>query len=684
MSPTLEKDTLKIMKSDNPAVQRDGKLEPQGRTFSTFCNVFEVPSGIPLPWRYIVGSLLTVIYLVGAILLFSFYLKQTRENEKSTVIDDKFVSLKDLKEAENDGYICTCDFPPEIRSVVKEDTRNKTFNRCYTPEEAETVKGELNILQYNSEWNDVLYNDIISQLTNKKFKSRLFNDGLRPRWKSYELRAQAINDSSEATFGTHLADLSSKLDAMGYVGKVGYADLEYLRGDDFLTVPPGFIQARIEYNCTNCSACESLWKKYDSDQALSNSNDSWVFCDEYSSHVPGQVEGCSGFCRYFRTHDRPWGVELNKKADELKTYVDDPKNPTVIFHPRLLYANISEVEHNVSYNLTFLEVDRQGTTWLILTDDFGRVPECGENKTKLVICTGRSICEIAPTYSFQSVNSEELNAQCEFYATGPDYQINRTKCEEIVSGADLRFVIDSKTPSESVSDILCQDYKCQAVIPTQVLSDSQWTGEAALNNLVFEPATKTSSASGLCTNNYTDVLVVYEDENEGKGFEERISRIHKLNCSSGNSKGSGNSKLCWLTVWYKNMTDTYQDPWKQYNFSEDEDESGKTMFACYKFREKSFRSRMWDFFGIVSGIIGSWLLILSCIYWGFLRTPPRKLAFLFGPLPSQSDDPAPAPSVSSNIYEGEKTKSTWESRLDVETNRRMADFPSERIGPYTL
>ncbi|KAG6541100.1 hypothetical protein Mapa_017471 [Marchantia paleacea] len=672
MGSKLESDTaplaINTIKSDDPAVQtmKDGEVQSKGwiLRFSQYWNVFEMHPDTkdPRPWRFILGSLLTVMYIIGAVILFTYYALETKKDGRPTKISDRFVQRRELGTISTDGYMCSCDFPAEIQSAIKPDTRNKTFNRCYNPEE---TRKELNVMQYASYHNQSVW-DMTAQLTNKNIQFREFADGHRLFWESYELKALAIIDDWNTSFGTPLANLSAKMDSMGYVGEVGVSNLAYLRDDRFFTVPPGFIRATVDYNCTSCDGCEKLWNQYSSTQARNDSKEynlAWVFCDEdpHSSHVVGQVEGCSGFCRFLRTHDRPWGVELSKIAEELLLYVNNTTNggkPEVYFMPRLLYANISTIRNNENYTLYFLEVDREGTAWVQLLKLFGEIPECGSDDSQVLICTGASICEFAPTYSFQSVNSEELHVQCENYATGIDFQIDRQKCERIVSEPNLRFVTDLK--NTRVSNILCEDFQCQRVLATKI-KGRRPLGEAALNHLVYRPASSTSSVPRVCTNAYTDVLVVYEDEGEGKEVEKRLLSIHELNCTSGSSTG------CWLTGRYKNMTDTSKENWKQHVFSPEEIKSGETMFACYKFDKRSKEWWLWTFFGNVSGIIGSWLLTLSCVYWAVTRPAPRASVFSQGSSPSHPDAPRPPPSVSLKTFEGYNLRSTWQTSFDIES-----------------
>ncbi|KAG6541105.1 hypothetical protein Mapa_017476 [Marchantia paleacea] len=671
MGSKLESDTaplaINAIKSDDPAVQtmKDGEVQSKGwiLRFSQYWNVFEMhpDSQDPRPWRFILGSLLTVIYIIGAVILFTIYVLEAKKDGRPTIIRNKFVDSTEW--SDTDGYICSCDFPAEIQSAIKSDERNKTFNRCYNPEES---RKELNVMQYASRHNPRV-SAITAQLTNKKSEDRGFQYGHRLIWESYELKALAISDPFNTSFGAPLAHLSAKLDSMGYVGQVGYLTLQSLSELAFFTVPQGFIRATVEYNCKNCSSCEKLWERYNSENAMNNDhNDAWVFCDEdpHSSRVVGQVEGCSGFCRFFRTHDRPWGEELSRMANDLLLYVHNTTNggeTRVYFQPRLLYTNISTIHNNENYTLYFLEVDREETAWVKLLEYFVEIPECGSDDSQVLICTGASICEFAPTYSFQSVNSEELHVQCENYATGIDFQIDRQKCETIVNEPELRFTTDMK--NTSVSNILCEDFQCQRVLATQIVYKNSWVrGEVALNHLVYRPAVFTSYVPEVCTNTYPDVLVVYEDEGNGKEVEKRLLSIHELNCTSGSSTG------CWLTGRFKNMTDTLNENWKQHVFSPEEMKSGETMFACYKFDETSKRRWLWDFFGNVSGIIGSWLLTLSCIYWAASRPASRSLAsYQQGSSPSHPDAPRPPPSVSLKTFEGYNLGSTWQTSLDIQS-----------------
>ncbi|KAL2645228.1 hypothetical protein R1flu_012815 [Riccia fluitans] len=308
-------------------------------------------------------------------------------------------------------------------------------------------------------------------------------------------------------------------------------------------------------------------------------------------------------------------------ANELQNYIpsDDSENTKFTFYPSVYYANRSSALPGTEHTIKFLEVECGGAVEAVLISWVGPVPECAvsDDTSEVIICNGTSICEAAQVYTPDSINLESVQLACMNYPTEEIFAINQTQCQEMVDrfGMTTHLDFDKGRSFRTDSVNVCEAFSCKKVPAAEVYWANflSLTGEIALSRMIQEPSFKTSYTPALCFNNYTDVFVQY------KAAENEIQWIHQMNCTT-----LAKSHGCWPSGYYKFMTDTRNDKWSKYNFSSEDIISGKTMSACYRFGKKSYSSYMYDSLGIVAGIIGSWLLLLSCAFWIATKVFPSR------------------------------------------------------------
>ncbi|KAL2645229.1 hypothetical protein R1flu_012816 [Riccia fluitans] len=605
--------TGNVQRSDDP-IHSDLQSEPGNKAKSPlqgiiqFWNIFD-SSPQPAPWRAHLGFFLTFIYLVGVVVIIVLYFRDFASEGRPTTVDIKYVSPDNLPFMNE--YICQCELPPSIQDVDEFENRNKTrlvFNRCYNEGELRS----LDVLQYGDL---VPVEEILQDIDRNSIYNRRFNDQYILRWESYELSVNGTE--SELFTSSPLADLRSKLKGLGFVGdRDGFISLNALVDQAFFTVPQGFIRAEVTYNCT-CDMCKDLWTKYSfwNESSVEDNDRGWAYCYNSSG------DSCSGSCRFYPTHNEPWGIAMFNFANELQDYIPsgDRENTIFTFYPTVYYAKRSIALPGTEYNLNFLEVKRSA-----VEDVLGPVPECAVfDKTSVVnLCNGTSICEAARVYTPDSTTLESVELACMNDPTEETFAINQTQCQEMVDRFGMITHLDFDKGGGSKPDVnVCEAFSCKKVPAAGVY----WAnflfpgGDIALSRMIEEPSLETSYIPALCFNNYKDVLLQKNEKNE-------IQWIHDMDCTTLGKSASQptGSQACWPSGNIKFLNATRNDEWSKYNFSSEDIDSGKTMFACYRFSKKSYSSYMYNSFGIVAGIIGSWLLLLSCVFWIATKVFPSR------------------------------------------------------------